>query len=63
MNSITLTRKQCHQLREIVERFIDTENFTIESESLSGIGPTITVRFDLFEPADTKIDITDVSNW
>ena len=63
MNSITLTRKQCHQLREIVERFIDTEHFTIESESLSGIGPTITVKFDLFEKADTNINITDVSDW
>lgn len=63
MNSITLTRKQMHQLREIVDRFIDTENFTIESESLSGIGPTITVKFDLFETADTKVDITDVSTW
>jgi len=63
MNSITLTRKQMHQLREIVDRFIDTENFTIESESLSGIGPTITVKFDLFETADTKVNITDVSTW
>jgi len=52
-----------HQLREIVDRFIDTENFTIESESLSGIGPTITVKFDLFETADTKVNITDVSTW
>lgn len=63
MNSITLTRKQLHQLREIIERFVETQNFTIESESISGIGPTITVRFDLFEPSDTKIDITDASNW
>lgn len=63
MNSVTLNRKQMHQLREIVDRFIDTENFTIESESLSGIGPTITVKFDLFETADTKVDITDVSTW
>jgi hypothetical protein len=63
MNSVTLTRKQAHQLREIVERFIDTEHFTIESESLSGIGPNVTVRFDLFEKADTKIDITDVESW
>jgi hypothetical protein len=63
MNSITLTRKQAHQFREIVERFVETQNFTIESESLSGIGPSITVKFDLFETADTKIDITDVSTW
>ena len=63
MNTIILTRKQIEQLAEIAERFTDTENFTIESTSTSGIGPTVTIRFDLFEKADTKIDITDVSNW
>lgn len=63
MNRITLTRKQAHQFREIVERFVETQNFTIESESTSGIGPSITVKFDLFEEEDTKVDITDVSNW
>jgi hypothetical protein len=63
MNTITLTRKQIGQLQEMAERFTETENFTVESESLSGIGSTISVRFDLFEKADTKIDITDVSNW
>jgi hypothetical protein len=63
MNTITLTRKQIKQLAEIAERFVDTENFTINSESTSGIGPTVTIRFDLFEKADTKVDITDVSNW
>lgn len=63
MNSVTLNRKQIAQLTEIAERFTDTEHFIIESESLSGIGPNIAVRFDLFEIADTKIDITDVSSW
>lgn len=63
MNTIILTRKQIEQLAEIAERFTDTENFTIESTSTSGIGPTVTIRFDLFEKADTKVDITDVSNW
>jgi hypothetical protein len=63
MNRVTLNRKQCHQLREIVERFIDTENFTIEQSSPSGIGPTTEIRFDLFEKSDTKIDVTDVSTW
>jgi hypothetical protein len=63
MNKIVLTRKQIGQLQEMAERFTETENFTVESESLSGIGSTISVRFDLFEKADTKIDITDVSNW
>jgi len=63
MNSVTLNRKQIKQLVEIYERFTDTEHFTIESESLSGIGPNVSIRFDLFETADTKIDITDVSSW
>lgn len=63
MNTIILTRKQIEQLSEIADRFSDTENFTIESESTSGIGPTVTIRFDLFEKSDTKVDITDVSNW
>lgn len=63
MNKIILTRKQISQLNQIAERFADTENFTIEVESLSGIGPNISVRFDLFEKSDTKVDITDVGNW
>ena len=63
MNSVMLNRKQIKQLVEIYDRFHDTEHFTIESESLSGIGPNIAIRFDLFEIADTKIDITDVSTW
>jgi hypothetical protein len=63
MNRVTLNRKQIGQLVEIYERFTDTENFTIESESTSGIGPNISIRFDLFEKSDTKVDITDVSTW
>ena len=47
----------------MVDRFVDTEHFTVESESLSGIGPTISVKFDLFETRDTKVDITDVESW
>jgi hypothetical protein len=63
MGKFILTRKQIKQLSEIAERFPETENFTVISESLSGIGPTISVKFDLFGTSDTKIDITDVENW
>ena len=63
MSTILLNRKQIKQLYEMTERFNDVELFTIESISSSGIGPTVTVRFDLFTPADTKIDITDVESW
>lgn len=63
MTPITLTRKQIEQLAEIAARFESTNNFIIESESTSGIGSTVTVRLDLFEKSDTRIDITDVNNW
>lgn len=63
MNSVMLNRKQIKQLVEVYDRFHDTEHFTIESESLSGIGQNISIRFDLFEKSDTKVDITDVSEW
>lgn len=63
MTPITLTRKQIEQLAEIAARFESTNNFIIEFESTSGIGSTVTVRLDLFEKSDTRIDITDVSNW
>jgi hypothetical protein len=63
MNRVTLNRKQIGQLVEIYQRFTDTEHFTIESSSPSGIGQTITVQIDLFEKSDTKVDITDVSEW
>lgn len=63
MNTIVLSKRQIEQLATIAKRFTETDTFIIESESTSGIGPNITVRFDLFEKADTKVDITDVSNW
>jgi hypothetical protein len=63
MSTVTLNRKQIEQLHQMSQRFGDVDLFTIESISSSGIGPTVTVRFDLFAPADTKIDITDVESW
>ena len=63
MNKIVLNRKQISQLYEMMDRFTDTEHFTIVSENLSGIGPNIQIQFDLFETLDTKVDITDVESW
>lgn len=63
MSKIILNRKQIEQLYEMAERFGEVNSFTVESISSSGIGPTVTVGFDLFGPADTKIDITDVESW
>jgi len=63
MNRIILTRKQIQRLAEIAIRFDNVESFTIDSESTSGIGPNVTVKFDMFEHLDTEINVTDVENW
>jgi len=63
MNRIVFSRKQIQQLHEIAERFDNVTTFTVDSESTSGIGPSISVKFDLFENLDTAVDITDVENW
>ena len=63
MNRIILTRKQIQRLAEIAIRFDNVESFTIDSESTSGIGPNVIVKFDMFEHLDTEINVTDVENW
>lgn len=62
MKSITLNRKQLTELNQLVDHFKEVEEFTIEHDNTSGIGPTIKVRCELFNKP-TIIDITDVSNW
>ena len=51
----------------MADHFKEVEWFTLESNSSSGIGPTISVKFNLFgdhdKDEDTTIDITDVSTW
>ena len=58
-----LTRSQVLKLAELANHFTDTEFFNLYEDSDSGIGPSVRVRFDLFETNDTEIDITDVSTW
>jgi hypothetical protein len=61
-----LNRKQILQLAELAEKFPDTEWFTLESDSSSGIGAAITVKFtalDKDKDFDTTVDITDLSTW
>lgn len=63
MKSITLNRKQITDLWQMFEHFKDVEQFTIEQENYSGIGPTIRVKFDLFNDKPTTVDITDAGSW
>lgn len=58
-----LTRSEIEKLYQISQHFKNTNLFTIEQNSSSGIGITSTVKFDLFDNNDTIIDITDVTSW
>jgi hypothetical protein len=62
---ISLNRSQVEKLAKMAEHFKEAEWFSIVESRESGIGPTISVQFNLFdkEKFDTKIDITDVSTW
>ena len=60
---IKLNRKQILKLVEIVNQFIDVEEFTIETDTSSGIGVGVIVSFGLFSDDDAKVDITDVKDW
>ena len=62
MKSITLTRKQIQDLYQMFDHFKEVELFTIEQHNSSGIGPTIHVKFNLFD-RPTTTDITDVESW
>jgi hypothetical protein len=66
-NQFALNRKQVEKLAKMAEHFHEVEWFTLEESSISGIGPTVVVKFNLFndkdKDVDTTIDITDVSTW
>ena len=66
MSDITLSRKQVLQLAELAAKFPDTEWFSLETDSSSGIGTQICVKFDMFKnmsDLDTTVNITDFSTW
>lgn len=67
METFQLTRKQVKQLSDIAEHFSEINVFTLEQTHESGIGPTVVVKFDLFNnnptSKDTTVDITDVESW
>jgi hypothetical protein len=58
-----LTRDQIEKLFKIADHFKEVKQFSIEETHESGIGPTVKVKFNLFDNNDTNVDITDVSNW
>jgi len=60
MKQTIITRKQFEKLKEVFEMY-DLDRVIWKEESLSGIGPTVTIEF---VPKSTiKVDITDVGSW
>lgn len=62
-----LNRGQIEKLAIMSAHFKEVEWFTLEEDNNSGIGPTVVVKFKLFnddnKDIDTTVDITDVSTW
>lgn len=58
---------QVEKLAKMAAHFKEVEWFTLEESNTSGIGPVVTVKFNLFndddKDIDTTVDITDVSTW
>lgn len=63
MKEITLTRKQLLQMKQIVEHFTEVETFQLVEINSSGIGPSVHLKFTLFDNTATDMNITDFSNW
>ena len=65
--TFTLNRSQVEKLAKMAEHFKEVDWFILEESNTSGIGPTVTVKFNLFndddKDIDTTVDITDVSTW
>jgi len=63
ITQISLTRSQIEKLTKMVNHFSEVEQFVLEQSHESGIGPTVRVKFNLFDKNDTVVDVTDVSTW
>ena len=50
-------------MAQLVERFPEIDDYTLEIDNGSGIGPTYTIKFSLYLDNDFKVDITDVTTW
>lgn len=66
-NQFAINRGQVLKLAQLAEQFEQVEWFTLEESRTSGIGPTVVIKFNLFndldKDTDAVVDITDVSTW
>lgn len=62
-DTLLLTKDQIKKMAQLVERFPEIDDYTLEIDNSSGIGPTYTIKFSLYLDNDFKVDITDVTTW
>jgi hypothetical protein len=61
MTQVIITRNQFEKLKEVFDMYDSVDRIVWKEESLSGIGPNVTIEFD---PKSTiKMNITDVESW
>jgi hypothetical protein len=60
MKQVVITRNQFEKLKEVFEMY-DLDRVIWREESISGIGPNVTIEFD--PKQSIKMDITDVESW
>ena len=63
MNTIRLNRKQVKLLVKTFKNFKEVDEFVLESDNSNGIGPAVTLRFNLIKSQPIEIDITDIESW
>jgi len=60
---IKLNRKQVKLLVKTFKHFKEVDEFVLESDNSNGIGPVVTLRFDLIKSQPIEVDLTDVERW
>lgn len=60
IKQIVITRNQFEKLKKVFKMY-DLDRVVWKEESPTGIGPNVTLEFDL--KSTMKIDITDVESW
>ncbi len=52
-------------MHELVSKFSEVDNFVLEIDNRSGIGPELRLKFTLFgfDDNNATVDITDVTTW
>lgn len=61
MTKVVITRTQYEKIKEIFEMYDEVDRIVWKEESVSGIGPNVTISYEPKTPV--KVDITDYASW